>query len=81
MIQGVMDRRKLALQVLWNLRTLALFLIGPVIGVWLVAAVFGLPRHLLVTAVVVFLFTLGMFGLLVRGEWRRLARLSCRHSG
>lgn len=66
------DRRR-ALQVLWNLRGLGLFLIGPVIGVWAGAAVFGMPRSLQVSAGVMFLFSLGMFALLVRGEWRRLS--------
>ena len=67
------DRRRLALQVLWNLRALGLFLIGPVIGVWAGAAIFGMPRSLQVLAGVMFLFSLGMYAILVRGEWRRLS--------
>ncbi len=66
------DRRTLALQVLWNLRALSLFLIGPVIGVLLGAAIFGMPRNLYIAAAVMFLFSLGMYALLARGEWRRL---------
>ena len=68
-----LDRRRLALQVAWNLRALGLFLIGPVIGVWIVAAVFGMPRSLVVAAGIMFLFSLGMWASLARGEWRRLS--------
>ena len=67
------DRPRLALQVLWNLRALSLFLIGPVIGVVLSAVIFGMPRALQVAACVMFLFSLGIYALLVRGEWRRLS--------
>ena len=66
-------RRRLALQVLWNLRALGLFLVGPVIGVWAGAAIFGMPRTLQIAACVMFLFSLGMYAALVRGEWRRLS--------
>ncbi len=69
----VPDRRRLAGQVLWNLRGLALFLIGPAAGVGLGGAIFGLPGDLAWMAVVMFLFSLSLFGLLARGEWRRLA--------
>ncbi len=67
------DRRRRALQVLWNLRALGLFLIGPVIGVWAGAAIFGMPRTLQMAASVMFLFSLGIYAVLVRGEWRRLS--------
>ncbi len=70
---SVAVRRRLALQVLWNLRALGLFLIGPVIGVWASAVIFGMPRNLLIVASVMFLFSLGMYALLIRNEWRRLA--------
>ena len=66
-------RWQLALQVLWNLRALGLFLVGPVIGVWIVAAIFGMPRSLVVAAGIMFLFSLGMCATLARGEWRRLS--------
>ena len=66
------DRRQL-LQVLWNLRGLGLFLIGPVIGVWAVAAIFGLPQNLQIMAGIMFVFSLGIYAMLVRGEWRRLS--------
>ena len=67
------DRRRLTLQVLWNLRALGLFLIGPIVGVWAGAAIFGMPRILQIVACVMFLFSLGMYAILVRGEWRRLS--------
>jgi len=67
------DRRRRALQVLWNLRAFGLFLIGPVFGVWAGAAIFGMPRTLQIAACVMFLFSLGMYAVLVRGEWRRLS--------
>ena len=69
-----LDRRRLTLQVLWNLRALGLFLLGPVIGVWIVAAIFGMPRSLVIAAGIMFLFSLGMCTTLARGEWRRLSR-------
>ncbi len=68
------DRRRLACQALWNLRAMGLFLVGPVVGVWLGAAIFGMPRTLQLAAGVMFLFSLGVCALLVRGEWRRLSR-------
>ena len=67
------DRWRLVLQVLWNLRALGLFLLGPVVGVWIVAAIFGMPRSLVVAAGVMFLFSLAMCATLARGEWRRLS--------
>ena len=68
------DRWTRALLALWNLRALALFLIGPVVGVWLGAAIFGMPRSLQITASFVFLFSLALFAVLIRGELKRLAR-------
>ena len=67
------DRRRLTGQVLWNLRGLALFLIGPAAGVGLGDAIFGLPTGLAWAAAFMFLVSLSLFGLLARGEWRRLA--------
>ena len=67
------ERRALALQVLWNLRGLGLFLVGPVVGVTLVGAVFGLPRTQQALAGVMFLFALALYASLARGEWRRLS--------
>ena len=64
--------RRLVFQALWNLRALSLFLIGPVIGVWLGAGIFGMPHTLQISAAIMFLFSLGIYTMLVRGEWRRL---------
>ena len=66
------DRRRLAAQVLWNLRGLGLFLIGPVLGVGLVGAIFGMPGNLVWAAAIAFLISLSLFGVLARSEWRRL---------
>lgn len=66
--------RPLVLRVVWNLRWLALFLLGPVVGVALVSAVFGLPGELEVAAAGMFLLSLGLFGVLFKGEARRLSR-------
>ena len=66
-------RRRLAWQVLWNLRGLGLFLIGPAAGVGLGAAIFGMPPALLLAAGLVFAVSLAMYATLVQAEWRRLA--------
>ena len=60
------------LRALWNLRALGLFLIGPVVGVGLGAAVFGMPGALIGVAAMMFMVSLGIFAMLVRGERRRL---------
>ncbi len=57
---------------LWNLRGLGLFLLGPVVGVMLGAKVFGMPEALIHVAAVMFLFSLGIFAILVRAERRQL---------
>jgi hypothetical protein len=64
------------LQVLWNLRALGLFLLGPGVGVFAVATIFGLPRALQLIAGAMFLLSLGMYATLVRSEWQRLAEAS-----
>lgn len=69
-----MTARGATLRALWNLRALGLFLVGPVAGLGLVAATFGLPPALLALAGGFLLFSLSLFGLLVRGERRRLCR-------
>ncbi len=61
-------------RVVWNLRVLALFLLGPVAGVIMSAAIFGLPDDLRWAAGVALLISLSLFGMLARGEWRRLSR-------
>ena len=63
-----------ALHVVWNLRVLGLFLIGPVVGVLLGGMIFGLPDDLRWAAAIGFLISLSLFGMLARDEWRRLSR-------
>ncbi|WP_428394526.1 hypothetical protein [Lichenicoccus sp.] len=71
----MLERRSTrALRVLWNLRLLGLFLIGPVVGVLLGGVIFGLPDDLRWAAVIAFLVSLSLFGMLAKGEWRRLSR-------
>ena len=66
-------RFRILAQVLWNLRLLGLCLVGPVIGIVLVATIFGLTPGLFWTAGSAFLFTLSVLAVLVRAEWRRLS--------
>jgi len=73
------SRLRILGQVLWNLRMLGLFLVGPGLGVALVGAIFGLAPHLYGAAAGMFGLTLALFALLARGEWRRLCREAERH--
>ncbi len=57
-----------------NLRMLALFLIGPVAGVIMGGAIFGLPDDLRWATAAALLVSLSMFGMLAKAEWRRLSR-------
>lgn len=67
-------RLRRVLVVLRNLRGPALFVLGPAVGVCLAATIFGLPRNLQLAAVVMFGFSLGLYGILARAEWREVAR-------
>lgn len=60
-------------RVAWNLRPLGLLLAGPLLGLGLVAGLFGLAPGLGWLAGGVLLLSLSLFGVLARGEWRRLA--------
>ena len=71
-------RGRPTLRAVWNLRVLGLFLVGPVVGVALVGAVFGLPPGLVPVAGAMFLLGLALFGILVRGETRRLSHPASR---
>ena len=73
------DRLRILGRVLWNLRMLGLFLVGPGLGVALVGAIFGLAPHLYGAAAGMFGLTLALFALLARGEWCRLCREVERH--
>lgn len=72
------DSWRRAMRVVWNLRVLGLFLIGPVVGVVLGGLIFGLPSDLRWAAVVAFAISLFLFGILAKGEWRRLSREAAR---
>ncbi len=63
-----------AVRVMWNMRLSGLFLVGPGIGVALSALIFGLPTDLRWAAAAMFGLSLFLFGILVRAEWRHLAR-------
>lgn len=65
-------------QALWNMRWPALYLCGPVVGLLLIDLLFGLPGRLWLLAAGFFLFSLLLFGILIRGETRRL-RAAPRH--
>ncbi len=67
-------RRNLILRASWTLRFLSLFLLGPVIGLILINAAFGLAQDIILVATGMFVFSLALFGILVRGEVRRLSR-------
>ena len=62
-----------ALQALWNLRLLALFLIGPAVGTALVGSIFGMPAGLYLLAGGMFLFSLATLLTLVAAERRRIS--------
>ena len=73
-----MPPTRLALRALWNLRLLALFIVGPVAGVLLGNLIFATPPTLRWAALGVFALSLALFGVLVRGEVGRLARRANR---
>jgi hypothetical protein len=62
----------LLLRALWNQRIAALFIVGPGVSVILVALIFGLAHDLQLMAVGVFVLTVGLFSILLSGEYRIL---------
>lgn len=60
------------LQALWNLRLLALFLLGPMLGIVLVETVFGMPPGLYLLGAAMFLFSSSTLLVLVKAERRRI---------
>ncbi len=64
----------LVLRAVWNLRLLGLFMIGPVAGSLLGALTFAMPVALRWAGLGMFGLILALLGILVRGEYRRLAR-------
>ena len=67
-------RGRRALLVIWNLRVLGLFLVGPIVGVVLGGVIFGMPEDQRWAAAAAFAISLSLFGILAKGEWRRLSR-------
>lgn len=55
-------------QALWNLRWPAVYVCGPVLGVLLINLWFGLPDELWFVAAILFVFSLMLFGVLLRAE-------------
>lgn len=59
---------------LWNLVWPALFICGPLVGLVMLDVFFGLPGQLWFVGGGFFVFSLFLFGILLRGEIRRLRR-------
>jgi hypothetical protein len=59
-------------QALWNLRWPGLVVLGPMGSLVLINLFFGLPGQLWLLAGGFFLFSLVLFGILVRGEYKQL---------
>jgi hypothetical protein len=67
------------LQALWNLRLLALLLLGPALGTSLVGTIFGMPPTLYLLAGAMFLFSLATLSSLIAAERRRIVALGHRN--
>lgn len=63
-------------QSLWNLRWPAVYLCGPVLGVLLINLWFGLPSKLWFVAALFFVFSLLLFGVLMRAEIRQVRSMT-----
>ena len=68
-----MDARRARLAC-WNLRIAGLFMVGPVAGLVLLAIIFGLSVGMQRLALGMMVFSLLLFGILIKGEYDRLAR-------
>lgn len=74
------DRACLLRRALINLALPALFIVGPITSLGLIAAIFGLPKALWYSAGPFIGLSLALFTILLRGEYRRLAaRVYNRH--
>ena len=62
----------------WNLRYAGLFLAGPVGGLLLLPLVFGITIGMVRIALGMVVFTVALFGILIKGEYDRLSRLPRR---
>lgn len=67
-----MDTRR-AMQACWNLRHAALFAAGPIAGLVLLALTFGMTIAMQRLALGMAAFSLILFGILIKGEYDRLA--------
>ena len=63
-------------QALWNLRWPAVYLCGPLLGVVLINLWFGLPDKLWSIAAIFFVFSLVLFGVLMRAEIRQVRSMT-----
>jgi len=66
------------MQALWNMRLAALIICAPVVGLCLLELFYGLPGKLWLLAGGFFVFSLALWGILVRGETQRLRRTAPR---
>lgn len=60
------------MQALWNQRLAGLLILSPALGVVLVELIFGLPRDLQLMAAGMLILTVGLFSILLGGEYRAL---------
>ena len=67
-------RGRRTLLVIWNLRVLGLFLVGPLVGGALGGVIFGMPEDQRWAAAVAFAISLSLFGILAKNQWHRLSR-------
>lgn len=67
-----MDMRR-ALRACWNMRLAGLFAAGPSVGLALQSLIFGLPGGMWRTALCMVGLSLFLFGVLIKGEYHRLA--------
>ncbi|WP_162622872.1 hypothetical protein [Salinisphaera orenii] len=61
-------------QALWNMRLPAVFILGPLVGLFMVSLIFGLSGQLWLLGLGFFAFSCVLFGILVNGEIKRLRR-------
>ncbi len=58
----------------WNLRGAGLFLAGPIAGLALLALTFGMNAGMQRIAFGMVVFSLALFGILIKGEYNLLSR-------
>lgn len=68
----------LFVRALWNQRIAALFILGPGVSLILVALIFGLAHDLQLMALGMFVLTVGLFSVLLSGEYRTLRHTADR---